>query len=93
MSNSNKINSLSARLEVVKTRVDSTPKVSAEEKEKIRAIIQNIADSLSEILEDETISVDVKEKLEKETRKQIVFINKAIDLLQTTIEISKKYID
>lgn len=93
MSNSNKINSLSARLEVVKTRVDSTSKVSAEEKEKIRAIIQNIADSLSEILEDETISVDVKEKLEKETRKQIVFINKAIDLLQTTIEISKKYID
>lgn len=93
MSNSNKINSLSARLEVVKTRVDSTPKVSAEEKEKIRVIIQNIADSLSEILEDETISVDVKEKLEKETRKQIVFIHKAIDLLQTTIEISKKYID
>lgn len=93
MSNNNKINSLSARLEVVKNRVDSTPKVSAEEKEKIRVAIQSIADNLSEILEDETISVDVKEKLEKETRKQIVFINKAIDLLQTTIDISKKYLD
>lgn len=93
MSNSNKINSLSVRLEVVKNRVDSTPKVSAEEKEKIRVAIQSIADSLSEILEDDSISVDVKEKLEKETRKQIVFINKAIDLLQTTIDISKKYLD
>lgn len=93
MSNSNKINSLSARLEVVKSRVDSAPKVSAEEKEKIRVAIQSIADNLSEILEDATISVDVKEKLEKETRKQIVFINKAIDLLQTTIDISKKYLD
>ena len=93
MSNNNKINSLSARLEVVKSRVGSAPKVSAEEKEKIRAAIQSIADNLSEILEDKTISVDIKEKLEKDTRKQIVFINKAIDFLETTIDISKKYLD
>lgn len=91
--NLERLNSIELRLEVVKKKANMSKRVSAEERENIKKAIKGIADSLSNILEDDFISQEVKEKLEKETRQQIIVINKAIDLLQATVEVSKKYLE
>ena len=64
-------------------------KVTAVEKEALKNGIADISKGLAEILSDDTLDIEFKERLENETRKQMVLISKALDDLEKLIKVSK----
>ena len=84
-----KLNKLGVRVAVMKKRTNSKSRFSAEEKEALKNGIADISKGLAEILADDTLDIEFKERLENETRKQMVLISKALDDLDKLIKVSK----
>ncbi len=83
------LNKADVKLETVKKEVCNKRRMPKEEQDKYKEILNTLASTISGILEDESISIEVREELERETRKQIVLINKMVDKLMDVVHIAK----
>lgn len=87
-----KLDKLGVRVAVMKNRTISKARFSTEEKEALKNSIADISKGLAEILADETLDVEFKERLENHTRKQMVLISKTLDDLERLIKASRNVV-
>lgn len=87
-----RLDKLGVRVAVMKERTNSKARFSSKEKEALKNGVADISKNLAEILADDTLDAEFKERLESETRKQMVLISKALDDLEKLIKVSKSVV-
>ena len=87
-----RLDKLGVRVAVMKERTTSKARFSSKEKEALKNGVADISKNLAEILADDTLDAEFKERLESETRKQMVLISKALDDLEKLIKVSKSVV-
>ena len=90
MIDNEKMEKLEFKLALTKERTNKSIRLSQTERDKIKSNLQEIADGLSQVLEDESISMEVRETLAKNVRKQVVIINQSIENLQRVFELARE---
>ena len=89
MSDIEKLGQFDMRIAVMRERMSRKARFSEKEKQKLREGITGISEGLAEILSDESLSVEFKERLSVDTRKQMVLMSKALDDLERLIKVSR----
>ena len=87
-----KLDKLGVRVAIMKSRTSSKVRFSTEEKEALKNGIADISKGLAEILADDTLDAEFKERLENHTRKQMVLISKTLDDLERLIKASRNVV-
>lgn len=93
MYNKETLNSLGMKVAYMKVKTEGKRRMSVEEREKINAQITFVAESITDLLNDNEVELETKKQLANNTRKQIVLINKVLDNLEEVISIAKQNID
>lgn len=88
-----KLNLLQVKTSILQQKATSKKRYSVEEKEDLKVSITEICEVLGEVLADDTLGQEFRERLENETRKQMVLIKKALDELQGIIRVSKSVLE
>lgn len=92
MTDIEKLESLNLRVAILRDKSNTKFRYSAKDKAELKEDIIEICDVLGEVLADDTLSQEFRERLENETRKQMVLINKALIDLQRMIRVSKNVV-
>lgn len=87
------LNSLGMKVAYMKVKTEGKRRMSVEEREKINAKITFVAESITDLLNDNEVELETKKQLANNTRKQIVLINKVLDNLEKVISIAKQNIE
>lgn len=93
MYNKETLNSLGMKVAYMKVKTEGKRRMSVEEREKINAKITFVAESITDLLNDNEVELETKKQLANNTRKQIVLINKVLDNLEKVISIAKQNIE
>ena len=88
-----RLEKLNIKLAVLKGQSTGKAKYSKQEKENMKRGIIEVCEALAEVLSDDTLDVEFKERLANETRKQMVLINKVLDDLQGIVRVSKSMLE
>lgn len=88
-----KLEKLNIKVAVMKEQSTGKVKYSKQEKENLKKGIVEVCEALAEVLSDDTLDAEFKERLANETRKQMVLINKTLNDLQRIIRVSKSMLE
>lgn len=92
MNDMEKLNQYDMRIAVMRERMSCKARFSEAEKQKLKDGVAAISKGLAEILSDDTLDAEFKERLASDTRKQMVLINKALNDLERLIRVSKSVV-
>lgn len=88
-----KLDKLNIKVAIMKEQSTGKAKYSKQEKENLKRGITEVCEALAEVLSDDTLDLEFRERLTNETRKQMVLINKVLDDLQGIIRVSKSMLE
>lgn len=93
MYNNDKFSNLEQRVSYIKDKTKGKRRMSIAEKDELKGRIGAISEMLTDILNNNEIELDIKNQLARETRNQIVLINKVLDNLEKAITVVRENIE
>ena len=87
-----RVKNIELKIKILEENLAAKSRFEDKEKDNFKRTVTLIAEDLSELVSDDMLSVEFRERMETPTRKQIVLIKKALRDLERLLQVSKDII-
>ena len=92
MNTADRVKNLELKIKILNESLEAKSRFTEKEKDNFKRSVIQMAEDLGELVSDDMLGIEFKERMETQTRKQIVLIKKALRDLERLLQVSKEII-